>query len=126
MQAKPWQIALIVIGLVVGIGSAAWFVFGGGEVTLANSILMVDVDSGDVYEVNLDRTRISNPALHPETGKLQLVRLDRDEDGTLFVNDRDLSLLKYLDQSITNKAVDPKTGSLLIAPGKPKRYPASK
>lgn len=126
MQAKPWQIALIVIGLLVGVGSAAWFVLGGDRVTLANSILMVDVDTGDVFEVNLDRTRISNPALHPETGKLQLVRLDKDEDGTLFVNGRDLDLLKFLDKSITNKAVDPKTGDLLIPPGTPKRYPGNK
>lgn len=126
MKAKPWQIALIVIGLAVGIGSAAWTIFGGDRVELANVVLMVDVESGQIYEVNLNRTRITNPALHPTTGKLQLVRLDRSDDGTLFVNPRDMQLLQYLDKDVTNKAVDPKTGELLIAPGKPVRYPGNK
>lgn len=122
MQAKPWQIALIVIGLLVGIGSAAWFVLGGDGVTLEHRYYLIDVDSGEIFEVNSKKYKLMLPARHPDTNKIALVGVSQGEDGVWFVPERQLGMLKQLDKDVQVKAVDPDSGELIGTPAKPRRY----
>lgn len=122
MKAKPWQIALIVIGLAVGLGSAAWFAFSGDDVKLDRRYYLVDVETGDIYEVDSTKHRLVLPAMHPETGRVCLIGIHRLEDGTWEVPGRDLSSISQLEKGVQVKAVDRETGRLVNPAGEPKRY----
>jgi hypothetical protein len=122
MKAKPWQIALIVIGLAVGLGSVVWFAMSGDTVGLDRRYFLVDVESGDIFEVDSSKYRLVLPARHPETGRVSLVGVSQDDDGTWFVSRRDLDTIKQLDREVQVKAVDTSSGDLVNPPGKPRRY----
>lgn len=122
MNAKPWQIALIVIGLAVGIGSGLWFAFAGDAVSLERRYFLIDVETGDIYEVDSSKYRLVLPAMHPETGRVCLVGVHKDENGTWEVPPRDLSSIGQLEKGVQVKAVDPKTGELVNPASTPKRY----
>ncbi len=122
MNAKPWQIALIVIGLVVGVGSGAWFVFGGDEVRLERRYFLIDVESGDIFEVDSTKYRLVLPAIHPDTGRTTLVGVSQDESGGWYVSPRDLGSIRELGQGVEVKAVDLDSGELVNPAGKPRRY----
>jgi hypothetical protein len=121
MKAKPWQIALIVIGLAVGIGSAAWFAFSGDEVKLDRRYFLVDVETGQIYEVDSTKYRLVLPATNPETGKVSLIGIHQSEDGTWKVPSRDLASASQLDKGVQVKAVD-QDGNLVNPATTPKRY----
>ena len=122
MKAKPWQIALIVIGLAVGLVSAAWFVLGGDEVQLDRRYFLIDVETGDIYDVDSKKYRLVLPAMHPESGRVVLVGVQKDDTGVWFVPPRDLESVRQLDKSVQVKAIDPATGGVVNPAGKPKRY----
>ena len=122
MKAKPWQIALIVIGLAVGIGSAAWFAFSGDEVQLDRRYFLIDVETGDIYEVDSTKYRLVLPARHPESGRICLIGVHKEETGEWYVPPRDLDSIKQLDKDVQVKAVDKKSGDLINPAGTPKRY----
>lgn len=121
MKAKPWQIGLIVVGLVVGAGSAAWFFFGGDQVRLDRQYYLIDVETGQIFEVDSTRYRLVLPAQHPETGKVSLIGVHKDETGRWYVPRRDLGSVSQLDKGVEVKAVD-RDGELVNPPGAPVRY----
>lgn len=121
MKAKPWQIALIVIGLAVGIGSAAWFALSGDEVRLERRYFLIDVETGQIYEVDSNKHRLVLPAQHPETGRVSLIGIHRDDDGTWYVPRRDLECIAQLDKDVQVKAVD-SNGELVEPPRAPVKY----
>lgn len=122
MKAKPWQIALIVVGLLVGVGSAAWFVLGGDRVTLEHRYYLIDVESGEIFEVNAKKYKLMLPARHPDTNKIALVGVSQGEGGVWFVPERQLGMLKQLDKTVQIKALNPDSGELIGPPTKPRRY----
>ncbi len=122
MKAKPWQIALIVIGLAVGLGSAAWFAFSGDDVQLDRRYFLIDVESGDIFEVDSTKYRLVLPARHPETGRISLIGVHRGDNGVWFVPPRDLGSIKQLDKGVEVKAINKDSGDLINPPGTPKRY----
>ncbi len=122
MKAKPWQIALIVIGLAVGLGSGAWFVLGGDEVKLERRYFLVDVETGDLFEVDSIKYRLVLPARNPETGRVSLIGVHREDDGTWYVPKRDLDSIRQLDKGVEVKAINRESGDLIKPPGSPKRY----
>lgn len=121
MKAKPWQIMVIVLGLVGGGGFLAWNLFSVEDDGVSDSYLLIDVESGTIFRVDNTKYHLGLPATNPETGKVSLIGLSRD-DGGLFVSKRDLATLQLVDAGVPNKAVDPTTGELLITPGKPVDY----
>jgi hypothetical protein len=122
MKAKPWQIALIVIGLAVGIGSAAWFSFGGDDVRLPTTHFLVDVESGEIFEFDSRKHQLVLPARHPETGRSTLIRLIKDDEGNWYVSERELGLLRIMDKDVKVQAIDPSTGNLTGQAPRPKTY----
>lgn len=71
---KPWQLAVIVIGLLVGGGLITWQVASSNELRLTDSILLVDVTTGEIFETPLpDGRAVIFPAKNPKTSKLTLL-----------------------------------------------------
>jgi len=96
---KPWQLAVIVIGLLVGGGLIAWQGFASDEVRLADSILLVDVTTGEIFEAPLPRGRtVGFPAKNPKTGKETLLPASQ-LDGKWFVGSRYREFVKGIASS---------------------------
>jgi hypothetical protein len=84
-KLKPWQIALIALGLVVGIGSFAWSMLSGNEIRRPDSLLLVDTATGDRFRADMGGKRsLILPAKHPSTGLRTILRLE-ERDGGWFV-----------------------------------------
>lgn len=122
MKAKPWQIALIVIGLAVGLGSVVWFAASGDTVRLSQQYYLIDVESGELFDVDSSKYKLMLPARHPDTGRITLVGVSKDEDGSWYVPRRQLGLLRQLEAGVEVKAIDSDSGELRSTPGKPRRY----
>lgn len=123
MKVKPWQMAVIVVGLLVGIGSAVWVMIRPPEVRLASECYLLNVESGEVFVAEMSsKKRLTFPARDPDTGKFTLIRLTKDENGQLYVDDRDLTLLNHLEKDVAVKAVDPRTGDLKEQPKTTRKY----
>jgi hypothetical protein len=112
MKAKPWQIAVIVIGLLVAAGFMTWSFVGSDSGDVPRYYFLVDVESGQIYRV--DRNKYSGmliPAINPETGKRSLIGLAKDDKG-FYVTPRDVESIKGLEKDIKNNVVDAATGEL--------------
>lgn len=111
MKIKPWQLIVIVIGLLAAVSVTVWNLTSGDEIEVPDNYFVVDVESGQIYRVNRNRVTLDLPAVNPETGKVSIVGLDKNDTG-YYVNERDLSMLKMLGAGVKNNAVDEKTGAL--------------
>jgi hypothetical protein len=122
MKIKPWQVAVIVIGILVGVGSAVYQLITPSGPRLPDSMLLIDVESGQVYRANTRGRSVMLPARRPDTGKIALLRLRTDDEGKHYVSGRDLSLLQYLDQGVEVKAINPESGDVIQASKDIKTY----
>ncbi len=96
---KPWQLAVIVIGLLVGGGLIAWQGFASEEVKLADSIMLVDVTTGEIFEAPLPTNKtVGFPARNPKTGKETLLPASTS-DGKWFVGSRYREFVKEIAKS---------------------------
>jgi hypothetical protein len=79
---KPWQLAIIIIGLVGGIGLVGWNLFSGQRIQQADSVVMVDVNTGALFEFSVKGSKsVLIPAKNPETGERTLLPVDKAEGG---------------------------------------------
>jgi hypothetical protein len=113
-DVKPWQVILIAASLVV-LGGSIWF-FGlrsTGETRLmANALVLIDVESGQLYEFDLKgRKGVIVPERHPVSGKLSLIPVYQDEAGAWIVGDRDRSSIGLVEVPVL--AIDPQSGEVL-------------
>ncbi len=105
---KPWQLAVIVIGLLVGGGLIAWQGLTSKEVSLADSIMLVDVTTGEIFQAPLPTGRtVGFPAKNPKTGKETLLPATQ-VDGKWFVGSRYREFVKDIVQGAgASSAADP-------------------
>lgn len=122
MKVKPWQIALIVIGMLVGVGSIVYTLATREVPELADSYLLIDVETGEVFRVNANKYQVAIPAEHPSTGKMSLIRLSVDDKGEHFISSRMLGTLEAIPPQVPVKAFDRESGDLLIKVGEIKTY----
>jgi hypothetical protein len=111
-QAKPWQIAVLVVGvLVLGI-SLFMSIFRGGGPEFSSSIVLVDVTTGKLYEVNRpERMTLSLPAADPRKNPpVKSLYPAKNVDGKWYVNERVLGDLAS--SKIETSGLDPKSGLL--------------
>ena len=112
-EAKPWQIAVVVVGLLTLVGMVVWQC-NSGKVKLASSITLVDVETGQLIEAPLPKNRsVLFPATHPDTKRATLFPAHRNESGGWEVSGRYVPYVKSKD--IDPKAVDLKTGAIANA-----------
>ncbi len=112
MKAKSWHIVVIAVGLLVGLGSLVYQLVSGEPDVVVHQIHCVDVETGDLYRIDTKKTRVILPARHPQTGRICLVRVTKDEHGKWFVKSKDLQTLTMLDEGVKNNFVDASSGDL--------------
>lgn len=81
-EVKPWQIILVVVALGV-LGFSVWRSMTSGQPELTRSVTLVDVKTGDLFELSLAGRRAAvYPEIHPDTGERTLMPVQQDENGT--------------------------------------------
>lgn len=122
MKVKLWQIAVIILGFLVGGGFIAYTLASpeSGDVNYVKHY--IDVETGDVYRLDTRKHAIGVPGRDPK-GQIRLVRLSKKENGDWFVSDRDRSTIAMLDKNVKNAMIDEQTGDLLSKPKSPVDYP---
>ncbi len=109
-EAKPWQVAVIVVGLLTLVGMVVWQCRN-KSVELASSIVLVDVESGQLIEAALPTNRaVMFPATNPESKRETLYPATRGDSGGWKVIERYVPYLNTKD--VDPKAVDLKTGKI--------------
>lgn len=121
MKVKGWQIAVIVLGFIAA-GVSIAMMFNSNEPVLSHEYHAIDVESGTIFRIDSLKYILTAPAPHPETGRLSLITVSRDENGHWFVSDRNRSLLPRLQSDIKNTSIDPDTGDLKVDPKPPIDY----
>jgi hypothetical protein len=96
-EARPWQVAVVVVGLLVLIGSVVYQCTSRNEVELADSVILVDVTTGELIEAAYPGRAVGFPATHPDSGARTLMPAVQDpETGRWSVEGRYLGNLKDL------------------------------
>mgnify|MGYP000558693638 CR=1 FL=1 len=119
---KPWQLAVVVIGMLVLVGSVVYQCQASGRrVSLADSVIVADVLTGDLFESDLPSNKSAFfPAVHPVTKTSSLLPAFQ-KDGKWYLYER---YLVYVERNLKQTAaalVDPKTGELKVTSDKPKQ-----
>jgi hypothetical protein len=109
MKAKPWQIVVMVVALVaVGVSAALMLSRSGPKIP--STVMLVDVSTGQLYEVNIKRYRLGLPAQDPEQKEYRLFAVRKTDEGW-EVTGNGLGLLHTM--KIDTGAVDTATGRVL-------------
>ncbi|MEL7473916.1 MAG: hypothetical protein AAGK04_11420 [Planctomycetota bacterium] len=93
-SVKPWQV-LLFVAAIASLAYAAWNALSGEKVELAQTINLVDVHTGELFEVDVSRRGMVIPAKHPETGERTLLGV-RLEDGEWRLNAKGIESLKQI------------------------------
>ena len=81
-EAKPWQIAVIVVGLLVLVGMLSMQFLKNDEPQFAKSRMFIDLKTGELVEVEYREDRaLSIPAANPPSTEYTLVPLSKTDDG---------------------------------------------
>lgn len=114
--AKPWQIAVIVIGVGTLLFMVTRTLLKGDGVDLVNDMTLVDVETGDLFSVyRPDNRSVPAPAMNPDTGTRTLFIVFKDAEGWKVPQPINSMLTKDM------KAVqDPRTGLINAKDMKPK------
>jgi hypothetical protein len=116
-EAKPWQIAVVVVGLLTLVGMVVWQCRS-GNVELASTIVLVDVQSGEIIEAPLPKNHaVGFPATNPETQKKSLLPAERTESGWR-ISGRYIPYTGRME--VNEKIVDVKSGTVQTS-GEPVR-----
>lgn len=92
-EAKPWQIAVVVVGVLTLVGMLMWQCQGDG-VTLQKTIVMVDVTSGELVESTWPKGKaVVFPAHDPDT-KAMLIPVGKTPEGRYEIEGRYMPLLR--------------------------------
>ncbi len=121
-HAKPWQIAVVALGLIGGIGGVVYAVRSNPALDLAKSILYVDAQTGELFDVQIpSKGSLGVPEKNPTTGKDTLLPVFKDDSGTWRVSDRYKAVVVDMGLKPEELAVDPKTGVAKVKEGNPRK-----
>ena len=113
---KPWQIVILVLGVVGAAFSIFYSTRGDGQVELASSVTLVDINTGELFEVPLDSGRaVMPPVKNPKTGLDSLFPVDSDGAGGWKLNERYLGSLDKMTTVKPDAMVDRKTGQMKVS-----------
>lgn len=92
-EAKPWQIAVVVVGVLTLVGMLMWQCKGDG-VSLQKTVVMVDVSSGQLVEAKWPKGKaVVFPAKDPDT-KGMLIPVGKTAEGRYEIEGRYLPYLR--------------------------------
>lgn len=112
---KPWQI-VVLVAAVLAIGVSLYFSFNSeDDVEFADSMVMVDLESGQLIDAPFPKGRaVIPPAMNPDTQRrTYFPALQRD--GKWFVNPRYLSQVKEFVPKPEAVLIDAKSGAVKVA-----------
>lgn len=113
--AKPWQIALIALAIVVLLGSLAWRMTHSETVSYVQDFILVDVETGELFKVHRPTDRsLPIPAINPATERLSLYPATKSGDGWVVAE----TSRQFLDKDMA-AVEDLATGRLKVT-GEPK------
>ena len=111
-NVKPWQIILIVLAFAV-LGFSLLRMSSGGKIELPNSVLVVDVETGDLYNMRLGkRNGAYFPERNPDTNRLTLMPVEQDDNGEWHIIGHAFPALQDVDGELI--VVDAETGLVTI------------
>ncbi len=115
--AKAWQIVVLVLGLLGG-AFGLYYSFGRDDgIEIADSMMLVDVQTGDLYRVDVSNKGVVLPMAVPGTDRKSLMPCHED-DGKWFVSERFLGSVQGMAKD--TKAVNLSTGEIVVTNAKPK------
>lgn len=117
--AKPWQIALIVVGLIGGVAGLVFALASGDRPDMANSMTLVDIETGQLYSVSIEGRSVSTPMKHPDTGDRTLYRVNEESEGDYRISRRRLGALESYEGEAA--AVDRESGRVTVLDANPIR-----
>jgi hypothetical protein len=111
-QLRPWQIVLFVAA-VLALGFIGYKVIRGNGINVEHDLLVVDVITGELYEIDTNGRGIVLPTKNPATGERTMFAIFKDEDGQWFLEGRALGAV--LDRELdTGEFVNRETGAIEI------------
>lgn len=111
-KIKPWQIVLIVVAAAV-LGFSVWKQMSKPSVELPNSVIVVDVATGELYRMKLGkRNGAYFPERHPDTGKLSLMPVEKNDSGDWYIVEHAMPALEDINDK--NNVVNASTGRVTI------------
>ncbi|MCC5785120.1 MAG: hypothetical protein JJU33_00295 [Phycisphaerales bacterium] len=91
---KKWQIAVLALAPIV-LGVSIFFSLGRGQVRTADTVVLVDLMSGDRFIFSTaGRRTIAIPAEHPDTGEQTLVPVSQNDNGVWHADRRFIGTLR--------------------------------
>lgn len=115
-KPKPWQIGVIALAIVAAGVSIVLAVLRDNSPRMTHRVLLVDVQTGDLFEINTERFQSVLPEINPETGAATLVPVEREPDGKYRISDRYMNSLPA--ETETPAIVD----GVVIVRGQPKKF----
>ena len=111
-QIKPWQIVLFVVASLALIFIAFNIIRGNG-IDIEHDLIVVDVISGEVYEIDTNGRGIVLPTKNPQTGERTMYPVFKNESGQWVLEGRALSAIRERKLK-TGDFLNPETGIVEI------------
>ena len=111
MHASPRQIVVLAAG-VVAIAVAVLFVASRARPDIPTRLTLINVDTGQLYRVNLARHRTGLPARDPLTGEYALFPVEKQQDRWTLT---ELGRGMLRGSDVNADAVDLETGEVLTS-----------
>lgn len=122
MHAKPWQIAVVALGLIGGVAGIVYAVRSNPGLDLAKSILYVDAQTGELFDIEIpSKGSLGVPEKNPTTGKDTLLPVFKDDSGTWRVSERYRGSVGGMGVKPEELALDAKTGVVKVKEGNPRK-----
>jgi len=83
---KPWQLVVIAVGLLGGLGLLGWQLFGGKAINPPDSLMLIDVTTGQRFIADIGgKKTVILPEKNPETGEYTLLPISKGDEGKWYV-----------------------------------------
>lgn len=92
-KPKPWQIGVIALAVVAAGVSLVLSILRDDSPRMTHRVLLVDVQTGDLFEINTARFQAVLPEINPETGSATLLPVGQEPDGKYRIEARYLDSL---------------------------------
>lgn len=113
MKAKPIQIAIIVVGLIVGAMGIVMALRNNAGPDLADKMFLVDIKTGELFAVSTKGRSIILPYRHPETNQPTLLPANFDEsESAWYLKSRYLGVIN--DIKPASDKIDAQSGKVSI------------
>lgn len=118
-DVKPWHAVVIVLGLLgLGLGGFVTMRNSGPVVSLAKTMVVADVVTGDLYEIPIPHG-IGIPAKNPKTGTATLFPVVQSPEGAWVIPARYRSCVLPDPKPLAVK--DMKSGEVAVVSGSPSK-----